>query len=235
MTFSVETVATPFSEDDAVRAFLILVAALISFLAVAMAEPPISDVAWNFEDAVVGQLPKGWSAAKTGDGEAGVWKVIEDASAPSGTKVLAQTSDSPGPMFNLCVAGESSFKDVALAVSFKAVKGKIDQGGGLVWRYIDANNYFVVRINPLEDNFRLYKVVNGKRTQIATNDGLKIPVGQWHKMSVSMKGDQIECSLDGKRYLEATDATITKPGKVGFWTKADAQSYFDDFRVSASK
>ena len=217
------------------RVFLILVAALSSCFVVAMADPPISDVAWNFEDAALGQLPNGWSAAKTGDGEAGVWKVVEDTSAPKGTKVLSQTSVSPGPTFNLCVAGESSFKDLALAVSFKAVKGKIDQGGGLVWRYIDANNYYIVRMNPLEDNFRLYKVVNGKRTQIATKDGLKIPVGQWHKMGVSMTGDQIECSLDGKKYLEASDATFTKPGKVGFWTKADAQSYFDDFRVSASK
>lgn len=235
MTASVEIVAAPFMEDDAMRAFLILVAALSSIAAVAMAETPTAEVTWSFEDATVGQLPKGWSSAKTGEGEGSVWRVVEDASAPKGTKVLAQTSASPGPMFNLCVAGDSSFKDVAVAVSFKAVKGEIDQGGGLVWRYIDANNYYIARFNPLESNYRLYKVVAGKRTQLATKEGLKAGSDEWHELSVSMKGSRIECSLDGKKYLDADDDTFAKPGKVGFWTKADAQSYFDDFRVSAAK
>lgn len=90
-------------------------------------------------------------------------------------------------------------------------------------------------MNPLENNFRLFKVVGGKRTQLATKDGLKVPTGEWHTMSVSMKGDQIKCALDGKKYLEVRDGTFTKRGKVGLWTKADAQSHFDDFRVSGPK
>ena len=57
--------------------------------------------------------------------------------------------------------------DVDLAVSFKAVAGKIDQGGGPVWRYKDAKNYYIARVNPLEDNYRLYKVVDGERIQFA--------------------------------------------------------------------
>ena len=136
-------------------------------------------------------------------------------------------------MFNLCVARDTSFKDVALAVSFKAVKGNTDQGGGLVWRYLDANNYYVARMNPLEDNFRLFKVVNGKRLQIASKDSLEVPAGTWHKMTVTMKGDQIECTLNGKKYLEAKDGTFKKAGRVGLWTKADAQTYFDDLSVAA--
>ena len=48
-------------------------------------------------------------------------------------------------------------------------------------------------------------------------------------MSVSMRGDEIECSLDGKKFLSAKDGTLTKAGKVGLWTKADAQSNFADF------
>lgn len=215
------------------RFFLILVSALSFCAVVAMAEAPASEVTWSFEDATVGQLPKGWSSAKTGEGKGSDWKVVEDASAPKGTKILAQTSESPGPMFNLCLAGDTTFKDVALSVSFKPVKGKIDQGGGLVWRYIDANNYYVARFNPLEGNYRLYKVVAGKRTQLATKEGLQAGSSEWHTMTVTMKGDQMECSLDGKKYLSATEGTFTKPGKVGLWTKADAHTYFDGLTVSA--
>jgi hypothetical protein len=202
---------------------------------VAVVEAQEKAVKWDFEDATVGKLPKGWTAGKTGEGEGSVWKIVEDKSAPKGPKVLAQTSESPGALFNLCVADETAFKDVELAVSFKSVKGKTDQGGGLVWRYLDANNYYVARINPLEDNFRLFKVVNGKRTQIATKDNLEVPAGAWHKMTVTMKGDQIECTLNDKKHLEAKDDTFTKAGRVGLWTKADAQSYFDDLSAAELK
>jgi hypothetical protein len=46
-----------------------------------------------------------------------------------------------------------------------------------------------------------------------------------------MAGDRIACYLDGKKYLEARDATFARAGKVGLWTKADAQTHFDDLRV----
>ena len=67
---------------------------------------------------------------------------------------------------------KSQFKDLEASVAFKAVKGELDQGGGIVWRYQDANNYYIVRMNPLEDNYRFYKVVAGSRKQLATKEGL---------------------------------------------------------------
>lgn len=176
-------------------------------------------------DAAVGSLPKGWVAAKTGQDPGSEWAVVEDATAPRG-KALAQTSDKgPRPLFNLCIAEETSFQDVDLTVSFKAVGGKIDQGGGPVWRYRDANNYYIVRMNPLEDNYRVYKVVDGKRTQLGFAD-VKVPAGEWHDIRVVHKGDKIQCFLDGKLHLEVTDDTFTAVGKVGLWTKADAQTRF---------
>ncbi len=181
-----------------------------------------------------GQLPAGWKAEKTGAGEGSVWKVVADDTAPSKSGyALAQTAEGPEKFFNLCVAQDTSFKDVTVGVAFKAVKGKEDQGGGVVWRFQDHDNYYIARMNPLEDNFRVYKVIDGKRIQLGTKEGIKIPAGEWHRIEVSMKGDKIACSLDGKPYLEATDDAIGKAGKVGLWTKADAQSHFDEFRAAA--
>jgi Domain of Unknown Function (DUF1080) len=189
---------------------------------------------WDFEDATVEKLHPDWAPSMTGDGPCGTWRVIEDASAPKGPKVLAQIGESPGPTFNLCVVHESSFKDVEVSVAFKAVKGKVDQGGGIVWRYVDHKNYYIARMNPLESNYRVYKVVAGKRTQLETKEDLKVPAGEWHTLAIKMKGDRIECYLDGKKHLEAKDDTFTKAGKVGVWTKADAQTAFDDFRAEES-
>ena len=180
----------------------------------------------------LGKVPRGWKAEQTGKGEGSIWKVVEDATTPSKSGyALAQTAEGPNGLFNLCVKEDGEFKDVELQVSFKAVKGEKDRGGGFVWRYQDANNYYVARMNPLEDNFRVYKVVAGKRSTQFQNADVKVPTGEWHVLKVTMKGDHIECYIDGTKHLDVKDESITKAGKVGLWTKADAQTHFDNFQV----
>jgi len=187
---------------------------------------------FTFGRGDLGKVPAGWKAEQTGKGEGSVWKVVEDATAPSKSGfALAQMAESPGPMFNLCVLQDSNLADVELRVKFKSVEGVRDQGGGLVWRYQDANNYYIARMNPLEDNYRLYHVVAGKRTQFGGKERIKVPVGEWHTLSVRTVGEKIECFLDGQKEIEGTDKTITKAGKVGLWTKSDARSRFDQFVV----
>jgi hypothetical protein len=187
---------------------------------------------WNFEDAEEDALPSGWSSAKTGKGEGSVWRVLDDDSAPGGSKVLAQTSsDGPNPLFNLCVADETSYTDLDLTVSFKAVGGRIDQGGGPVWRYQDRNNYYIARMNPLENNFRLYKVVTGRRTQLATAD-VEAPAGEWHAIRIVHQEDHIQCYLDDELHLDVRDDTFQEAGKIGLWTKADAVTSFDALSVA---
>lgn len=186
----------------------------------------------RFNKSDVGKVPAGWTVAKTGNGEGSVWKVVEDDTAPSKSGcALAQTAESPSSVFNLCVRDAGTYQDVELIVDFKARAGKRDQGGGFVWRYQDHNNYYVCRMNPLEDNYRVYKVVNGKRSAEFQDAHAKVPVGEWHTLKVKMVGDRIECFLDGKKYLDVKDASITEAGKVGLWTKADAQTSFDNFKV----
>jgi len=178
----------------------------------------------------LGKLPPGWKAERTGKGEGSVWKVVKDSTAPSKSGVaLAQTAAGPSSLFNVCVAQDTNYQDVEVSVAFKANAGKKDQGGGIVWRYQDANNYYVARMNPLEDNFRVYKVVAGKRSAEFQDAEIKIPEGEWHTIRIKMVGDHIECFLDGKKYLDVKDSSITKAGNVGLWTKADAQTSFDQF------
>jgi Domain of Unknown Function (DUF1080) len=205
---------------------------LVSLLAATLFAAEDKTRTFPFKKADLDKVPAGWKADHTGKGEGSVWKVVADDTAPSKKGyALAQTAEGPNALFNLCVADEPSLKDVEIAVAFKAVRGKKDQGGGLVWRYQDANNYYVARMNPLEDNYRVYKVVAGKRIQLETKEDLKVPVGEWHTLKVKHVGDHIECFLDGKKHLDAKDNTIAKAGQVGLWTKADAQSHFDNLTV----
>ena len=181
---------------------------------------------------MVGELPKDWSAAKTGEGCGSAWKVLEDK---DGKKVLAQTSDQGGNhCFNLCIADKTSFTDIDFSVAFKATAGTLDRGGGPVWRYKDEDNYYVARMNPLEDNYRVYKVVAGKRIQLGTAD-VKVPSGEWHTIRVVQRGSRMQCYLDGKSLLDVKDDTFADAGKIGLWTKADARTYFANLRVKELK
>ena len=182
------------------------------------AETPKATV-WNFDSDKPGEAAKGWTSA------AGTWRVEADESAPSKANVLAMTAGDPKEPYNIVLADEVNLKDVDVAARMSAVSGKKDQGGGVVWRAKDARNYYVVRWNPLEDNLRLYKVVDGKRTQLVSVD-LKADAG-WHTIRAVMQGDRIECYFDGKKQIEATDGALKDAGKVGLWTKADAVTRFD--------
>ncbi len=183
---------------------------------------------FDFEDTPIGKLPIGWSSHFTGRGKLGIWQVISD----SGNKVLAQLSlENHGYHFNLAIYDELKLKDLEITLDFKGVKGREDQGGGPVWRYQDENNYYVARANPLEDNFRVYRVVNGERQQMASAR-VKVPSNQWHKIKVRMIGDHIECFYNGLKFLDVHDSTFKKAGKIGLWTKADAYTYFDNVKIS---
>lgn len=204
-------------------------ATIVAGLAIAAEEARV--LRFNRND--LGKVPAGWRADKTGKGQGSNWKIVEDMSAPSKTGyALAQTAESPNATFNLCVAEKSNFRDLEVQVSFKANKGAKDQGGGIVWRYRDPNNYYVARMNPLEDNYRLYHVIAGTRTQFGGKEGLKASAGEWHTLAIKHVGDTIECYLDGRKQIEAKDTRLTRAGKIGLWTKADAQTSFDDVRVT---
>src|SRR5436309_2844820 len=162
--------------------------------------------AFRFGKDDLGKVPAGWKVEKTGKGDGSDWKVVADGTAPSKSGVaLAQVAKSPGGVFNVCVAEDTNFKDVELSVSFKAVAGDSDQGGGFVWRYQDNNNYYICRMNPLEDNYRVYKVVAGKRLQLGTKEGVKVKAGEWHKLKVEVKGNKMEGYLDGEKMWEISD------------------------------
>lgn len=196
---------------------------------------------YSFDNEAVGSLPAKFHSALTGGGAPGQWAVTADPSATSKPNVLAQTStDKTSYRFPLAIADEGSFRDLDLSVKFKSISGEVDQAAGLVWRLKDANNYYIVRANALENNVVLYKVETGKRTDLPLKGegrtyGKKasVPSAQWSELRVLATGNLFEVYLNGQKLYEVGDNTFTEAGKVGLWTKADSVTYFDDLRVIA--
>lgn len=194
----------------------------------------------RFDNSVPGKLPLGWTVAMTHAGAAPRWEIVRDESAGRPLLVLAQLShDSTAGRFPLAILDGIELRDGDVSVAFKTMDGVVDQAAGIVWRYKDPNNYYIVRANALENNVVLYKVENGVRLSIAPKGlpsrsyGVKheIPRRKWNTLKIAFKNSSFTVFLNEEQLFETEDRTFTKPGKTGLWTKADSVTYFDEFTV----
>jgi hypothetical protein len=198
----------------------------------------MSNQAVSFETTQIGAAPEGWTATLTGSGDP-KWTVESDETAPSRSKVLKQSGRATYP---LLLKNDTNIKDGFIEVKFKAIGGSQDRAAGVVWRARDANNYYVVRANALEDNFVLYKTVNGVRSalDIVGRKGgygvaVPVPANTWHSLRIDFKASRFKASFNGKQLFEVEDATFTDAGKVGLWTKADSVTLFDQITYGEKK
>ena len=216
-------------------AFLLLIALAFLISGAAQAETI------NFESDSIGPLPSGWTSAMTHSGGPPRWEIVRDDSSPGQPNVLAQlSSDNTRGRYPLAVLNKVSGKNGDLRVKFKAISGEVDASGGLVWRYLNENNYYIVRANVLEDNVVLYKVENGDRSSLAPKGmdpetygvETEVTAQTWHTIRVTFQGPLFTVYFNGEKLFEVEDTTFTAAGKVGLWTKADSVTHFDDFQVA---
>ena len=186
----------------------------------------------TFDEDAVGKAPPGWTVTMTNHGGPPAWVVRQDQTAPTLPYVLAQVSnDATDDRCPLAILNGVDLRDGDVSVRMKPVSGREDRAGGLVWRYRDANNYYLVRANSLESNVAIFKVENGRQTAIQGSVPHDIPANAWSILKVSVRGNRFQVYVNHRRILQAWDSTFASTGKVGLWTVADSVTYFDDFRV----
>jgi len=179
---------------------------------------------------------KGWISAYTNiEGSSPSWKITNTKSNSISQYIFhLLKTDAHGSEFNLCYTKKITFLNGAISVKFKANSGQGDQGGGIAWRVEDNNNYYVVRYNPLEDNFCLYYVKNGYR-RLLKSATVILDKEHWHSMKIVQQGNHYTAYLDSKKILQGDDTTFTNAGGVGLWTKADALTSFKDLKIKKEK
>jgi hypothetical protein len=162
------------------------------------------------------------------------WKFVAGqwTRRPSGSRqVLAQTVETQP--WAVALLEDKKFSDVDVSVRFRPVSGREDASGGIIFRAKDGQNYLLVRANALENNFRLYTIVNGKRSTIASARVNEPKLGVWHTIRVVATGPKVEAYLNGARLLDHEDRTFTE-GWVGLWTKADSVTEFADLDITGT-
>jgi hypothetical protein len=178
----------------------------------------------------VNVLPGDFEAWRTGQGQPAHWTVVKDETATQGRAIAQVSTDRTDYRFPLAVYKPFSGKNVEVTVRFKPIEGKVDEAGGVAVRLTTPDDYYVARANALEDNVRFYRVVKGKREQLASANA-KVAPKRWHTLMLRAQGDRFTVAFDGKELINATDKTFAGDGKVALWTKADSVTYFDQIVI----
>ena len=208
---------------------------LVSELSIPAEPEPVHIQEWNFDTASPGSLPGSFMVGTLFDGRpAGEWKILITDRAKSAAQVLAQMLPKGMDQTHKLLLVEGTDSDnIDLNVSYLAVSGKADLGGGLVWHATDDRTYYLLRASLVEQKVRLYRVVKGTQHVVKQID-YTLPSTGWHQLRIIQQGCDIRALYDNATLFRVCDGTLSN-GRIGLWTKADAVTYFDDLELRLLK
>jgi len=178
-------------------------------------------------------LPDTWRVEATNQtGPLADWAQLTDLRGPEDAVAFGVTAinhDDPS-MLNLLWTDARKLQDGMVEVQVKALDGEKDRGGGIIWRVKDKQNYYLARYNPLQQNFRVYKMIDGK-VEALKNVEVEADGDTWNTIRIEHVGDAITASFNGEVVAEVTDDSLPEAGGVGYWTKGDAVSAFSGSKL----
>lgn len=187
----------------------------------------------DFEAATLGALPAGWTVA------AGNWSVVTNASAPKGAKVLL-SDQTPLGETSILYDAAGAWGDLEARVMFNVLAGEKGQAGGIVFRYVDDKNHYVVRYNHNEMSWNLFRTIDGNRQKFDPTAEAATQfhgaLNQWTELRLEARGGHVQVFSGPVKVIDYTeqDASAPKSGKIGLWTRYDSKTQFDDFSVAAN-
>jgi hypothetical protein len=191
---------------------------------------------WKFDKDAPGEVPSGFTPGKL-NSVGGRWEVVADAKAPSSPNVLVRAATARSekePQIIFIDGLEAGSLDLTVRIKEPSV-GE-NQGGGVVFRATDEQNYHVVWLSPDEKLLRLDKVVNGEINHI---QDLMVDMGTpgtWHILRLLIHGPLMEATLNNRQFLsgreEKWEFGSYKKGKIGLWAKGKGAIYFDTVRYT---
>ena len=215
-----------------------MAAALVALLSIALAGSVIGVAAAQTLHQVLasplveeGSGPDGCTPAVSGLGGPAVWEVRVERLLLDG-KALVETSREAVPnRFPLCIADRPVAKNAEVELSFVVHDGRIARAAGIVLRFADPLDFYVVEADTLAGSVRLLRIVNGERRQIA---GRAMVLGTGEKQTLRIKAidTSFSVSLDGKLLFETHDDGIATPGRFGIWSRADSLTSFGDLFIT---
>ena len=195
----------------------------------------------SFDNVKPGSFPPYWTAASTGPAEPARWDVRLDSTAPSRPNVFSQMSGvASNTEFPLAVFDRIVCRDGDLTVKFKiAPNARNVKAAGIIWRYQDPQNYYLLQFSVDQRSIGLYRVQNGQMRPVPVLHGRtgdagvshELRTGQWYETKVVFRGGRFKVLFDNRELFYAADDSLQMPGKTGLWTRGGTVASFDDFRI----
>lgn len=208
-----------------------IAAALLAACMIAPAFAVDGKTTIDFGSSRIGALPEDFDFAITGQGPPGRWTVVHDATAIGSLAIEQSSEHSTEYRFPLAISRSISLKNLAASLRFKLIKGTI-QTAGVVFRFMNADNYYVVGANALEGRVDLYRVLAGEMERIGGADA-EVALNYWQVLGVTAQDDRFTISLDERPLFTVSDRTFLRDGRLGLWTEADTVARFDQLEITA--
>ena len=114
-------------------------------------------------------------------------------------------------------------------------RGDIDGGvarvAGIVVRFTDPQDFYVVEVDGNAGDVRLERVVNGERRELAR--GLAALVaGKAQSLKIKAADEDFAVVLDGTALFDVRDRGLAGPGRFGIWSRADNRTSFGDLFIT---
>jgi hypothetical protein len=180
--------------------------------------------AWSFDDLPAGRSPAGFVFVSSPPEQTGDWSILRDGA----NSVLAHVPQGQ-PSRQIAVAGGTSLANLAVSARLRFAEG--EGAAGLVWRYRDAGNHYLVVLDLRAQDVRIYRVVRGNRTRLEQEDDLELHHGAWHTLKVEHRGTRMRVWINGVPVADARDRSHEEPGAIGLWTTGESAAWFDDLRA----
>jgi hypothetical protein len=178
-----------------------------------------------------GSGPDGCAPAVSGFGKPAVWQVRVERFLLDG-KALIEASHIADPNRSpLCIADRPVAKNAEVELPFVAHEGGSARVAGVVLRFTDPQDFYVVEADELGGKVRFVSVVNGERREIAAHDVPKV-IGASETLRVKALDDRFEIAFGGKALFAAHDASLAAPGRFGVWSRADSDTSFGDLFIT---
>jgi len=170
-----------------------------------------------FQDDFNDGNANGWSTTS------GTWSVLSSEYSGTANSGLSYS-----------VAGETAWTNYTLQAKVKVTNNSGgNKDAGLVFRYTDTDNFYVLYLKNNDKTGRkmeIVKSVGGVKTSLAFANPSIVP-DTFYTYKIIVNGSSIQAYQDGVLQVSATDSSFSN-GKIGARVFANTNARYDDFIVT---
>jgi hypothetical protein len=178
-----------------------------------------------------GSGPDGCTPAISGIGGPAVWEVRVERFLLDGKALVETSREAKLDRFPLCIANLPIAKNAEVELSFVTHGYGMASVAGLVLRFTDPQDFYVVEADAFAGQVHLVRVLNGEQRRIADRPA-KFAIGKAQTLKVRASEEDFAIALDGNALFETRDGGLVAPGRFGIWSRADSLTSFGDLFIT---